>query len=217
MILNSRLAGIGRTSIDINQTLFDESLLPNGENIDQFKVPDSSWASAFLAQRVFRLVNLDAQTKRPVPIDEKLKQSLSKFLSEESSSSLHSDAVSSFPADVKLADKVPVNHYSCEITVRYDDLDGFFHTNQGLYLTYAAECAAGAALGGTLKNFSGDTAFRNIRKMTNLYLAETLPGDRLTVSTWEDTEDPCALNFVIRKDGSTVFRSKFVYFPAVID
>jgi len=101
--------------------------------------------------------------------------------------------------------------------VRYDDVDCYFHTNHGLYLTYAAECAAGAALSGTLKNFSGNTEFRNIRKMTNLYLAETLPGDRLTVSTWEDTEDPCALYFIIRKDGSTVFRSKFIYYPAVND
>jgi len=67
----------------LNQTLFDESMLPTGLNIAQFKVPDSSSAGAFLAQRIFRFVNLDAQTKRPVPIDEELKRSLSKFVSEE--------------------------------------------------------------------------------------------------------------------------------------
>ena len=93
-------------------------------------------------------------------------------------------------------------------------MDWLFHVNQGAYLGYAMECATRASLAGAYPHFSVNVSNWFLRTSTELHSIETFPGDRMTVWTWEDPEDACALYFVIKKDNELVYRCRLVFYTA---
>lgn len=221
MIYDTHPVRIGSTSIDYYQALFDESVLC--EKLPSFAIGDSirgkSASDAFLASSVIRLINLDPETKQPRPIVESYRAEIAQFTELQRSKEDGSLAgFMGFPGEQKIPKSVPVSiksSYTCEIEAQHSELDFYFHVNQGSYVAYALNCAAQAAEAGALKGFAdGDVCFRQVHTITNMYAAESFPGDRLSVTTWMDETDSCVLYFVISKDGRLVYHSKFVYHPA---
>ena len=123
-----------------------------------------------LASRICRLVYVDSVSRRPVAIPRDLQQ-----VSANINSGL-STKLSNF-ITVKQPWSIPDIHFRTKIRVKFDDMDCFFHTNQGYYPTYVLECAAEAISRGFYKFFTGDISFYPVKSFNNWYLAETSAGD----------------------------------------
>jgi len=205
MILDCRPVKVGKTSLDLCHTLFlDQRTDCSKGNSEYIQKTNES----FLASRILRCVCMDPATKRSKAIPDEDKKFLSEAIGME-------DLVDSenFP-QIDLPEDVPCGAYTCEILPRFEDMDWYFHINQGFYLEFCQECAARAAMAGALPHFTTDICFRLLKTATNLFSAETFPTDMLHVSTWEDAKDHNTLYFIVKKGSTLVFRAKFVYFPS---
>jgi acyl-CoA thioesterase FadM len=185
MIFRTRISGVGRSSIDISQTLEDEA---DGTE---------------LASLAFRLVNIDPVTRgSAVPIPDEIRKEGLKLVSPGSGKFPKIDVPTALVKDT----------FSCRIRVRYDDMDMLFHTNQGSYLGYALECAARAAESGFYSLIREDVAFWRARRATGIHLMESHAGDELDVSTWQDAENQLLLHFAISKSGQIAYYAQIEYY-----
>ena len=155
-----------------------------------------------LTSRLCRLVFVDNVLRRPVAIPNDLQQVSANI----KSSAEGLPKLSSF-ITVKQPWTIPENHFQSTIRVKYDDMDCFFHTNQGYYFTYVLECATEATSQGFYKFFTGDISFYPVKSFNNWYLAETSAGDVLDMTTWQDKEHEQRLYFVLSKENKHIFYS----------
>jgi len=185
MLLRSTVGSVGRSSVDLCQTLEDEK--------DGTK----------LASLVFRLVNIDPVVRGVgVPMPENIRRDALRAVT---------PGAEKFPK-VVAPRAVPKDAFSCRIQVRYDDMDLLFHTNQGSYIGFIVECAAQAAEAGYYTEIHEDVAFHRPRWTTGVYLAESHAGDELDVSTWEDAENKMLLNFLVARQGTIVYYAQLEYY-----
>lgn len=110
----------------------------------------------------------------------------------------------------------PVLHFRHKVTVRYDDIDFLFHTNQASYARFAENCAAAATQAGFYKNFKSDICFYFVHKVDIIHMEETYVDDELEVATWQDENDRNLLYFMITKEGKRVCFLKFLYYPSQV-
>lgn len=156
MTMKTWVSGFGRTSIDLCQTI------------------QESATGDLLASGVFRIINVDPKTQSSVPLPDKLRELLLKREV--------SEAGDRFPV-TKPPAAIPIQSFSCQMTVRHDDMDFLFHTTQGAYLGFARECAAQASVAGFYTRLTDDIAFRRASETTGIHFSESFAGDELKVST----------------------------------
>jgi acyl-CoA thioesterase FadM len=184
MVFRNGISGVGRSSIDLWQTLEDEA--------------DGS----VLASMTFRMVNID-------PVRRGSSVALPEDIRKEALRRVSSDG-DKFPK-FSVPDVVPTDAFSSRTRVRYDDMDVRFHTNQGSYLGFALECASRAAESGYYSHIREDVAFRRARRTTGVHLAESHAGDDLNVSTWQDANNQLLLHFAVFKQGHIIYYAQVDY------
>lgn len=180
--------GVGTSSVDNIVTLVEDDESTNGLEP--------------LASCIYRRVNVDPIKHRPTPFPASIAEVFS------------SNVVAGgarFPM-VQLPSRVPEVNYSCRLPVLHDDMDFLFHANTSAYVKYAMECASRAAAAGFYTVLTGDLAFRCIRTMTSLFLDESVAGDVLDVSTWEDERKPLVVHFVIGKRSKPIYSATVEYY-----
>ena len=184
MIFHSSISRVGRTSIDICQTLQDEK------------------DKTLLASLAFRIVNIDPEARgAAVPIPQSVLEEARKRTVAGGAQFPRIDPPSSLPQRV----------FTIQIKVRYDDMDFLFHTNQSSYLEFALECAATAAESGFYSVIHDDIAFYHAKQTTSVNLEESRVGDELTVSTWEDDNNKMLLNFAVNKAEQIIYYARIEF------
>jgi len=185
MAMNTWLGGYGKTSIDLCQSIVESA---TGE---------------LLASGVFRIVNVDPKTQAAAALPDGLRETLSKITL--------GKADKRFPL-VKPPTSIPDKSFSCKVTVRYDDMDFYFHSTQGAYLGFARECAAQASTAGYYTRLKDDIAFHLACETTGVHFGESFAGDQLQVSTWEDSQCPLLLHFTVSKEHCIIYYATVRYF-----
>lgn len=107
---------------------------------------------------------------------------------------------------------VPEKTSKYETRVPWSEVDGYKHTNYLSYIRFCLDAGMDAMTRGELSKFSGDIYTHHVKKMQTLYKGETKAGDVISISTWEDTEDPFKVRFDMKKDGATVFQCSMEFF-----
>ena len=102
----------------------------------------------------------------------------------------------------------PANHFSYSIFVRHSDTDWLYHSNQASYFTYCMDAATEGAKRGHFRLLKGDLLFYPIESMECLYKGESLPGDELKVSVWENSKNPLQLFSQIEKRNKIIWTGK---------
>lgn len=186
MTMRTWSSGFGKTSIDMCQTIQE---LETGD---------------VLASGVFRIVNVDPGTQSAAPLPDRLREMLKTAVS----------AGERFPV-IQPPATIPDRSFSCQVTVRHDDMDFLFHTTQGAYLGFARECAAQASKAGFYSQLRDDIAFHRASETTGVHFSESFAGDELKVSTWEDSSCPLLLHFTVSKDNRVIYYATMQYFDDV--
>lgn len=190
MTFGAGYSAVGTSSVDVFQTMSDAA------------------TRDILATRLCRAVHVDSVTRRSAPMPDGIRDA---FLAELAPETDDGDGRHRFP-ELPFPLAVPHRHHACDVTVRHADLDFLFHANQGAYLGFAFECAAGAAAAGHYTRIRDDVCFYPAKTGSGLHLAETHAGDRLRVYTWEDADDPLLVYFVVRKDDADVYYGKVEFY-----
>jgi len=187
MTMKTWLGGFGKTSIDLCQSI------------------QESATGDLLASGVFRIVNVDPETQSAVALPDKLRETLSK--------TEVAEAGERFPI-IKPPAVIPDRSFSCQMMVRYEDMDFLFHTTQGAYLGFARECAAQASKSGFYSCLNDDIAFHQASETTGIHFAESFAGDEVKVSTWEDSGCPLLLHFTVSKNDRVIYYATVQYSDA---
>ncbi len=81
----------------------------------------------------------------------------------------------------------PSNAFTRDFRVNHSDTDMLYHTNQSVYIKYFMDTAAEAAKLGHFKYVLGDPLGYRSKVIECRYLGESVAGDVLSVSVWENT------------------------------
>ena len=112
--------------------------------------------------------------------------------------------------------QMPEKTFHYPITVVPSDMDMIFHTNQATYVRYALDCATVAALSGFYQKYYQDICFYKVKDVSVLYRGESFTGDKLMVSTWQDSHDLDCIHFQIFKKSKPIFFSSITFYPDVV-
>ena len=189
MIVTMHIGNVGKTSMDLVT-----------------KVEDETNSCSLLVSRIHRVVCVDPVLRKAAPIDEDFR---TRFFA-----SMKGSAPQIYPA-MDVSWRIPNKHFRSSIRVRYDDMDFLFHTNQGLYFTYASECAAQAASSGFYTAIRDDICYYNVKMAYTVHQEESFAGDHLEVVTWEDHDNPLLLYFIITKKNKHIFFAKIEYYDCI--
>uniref|UniRef100_A0A0B6ZJ21 Uncharacterized protein n=1 Tax=Arion vulgaris TaxID=1028688 RepID=A0A0B6ZJ21_9EUPU len=107
--------------------------------------------------------------------------------------------------------RIPDNAFSAKTVVGASDTDHNGHTNQGSYIRFCLDAAELARRAQQLHCLINDICLYPVIKMTTAYRGETLAGDELTTSVWEDNLTPRILHFVIMRGRTLVFVSTITF------
>ena len=102
----------------------------------------------------------------------------------------------------------PANHFSYSIFVRHSDTDWLYHSNQASYFTYCIDAATEGARRGHFRLLKGDLLSYPIESMECLYKGESLPGDELKVSIWENSKNLLQIFSQIEKGNKVIWTGK---------
>lgn len=186
MKYHMQLTGIGKSSIDATQLFIKEE------------------TNTILAQRIFRIVNIDSSTRAAAPIPEEIRINLQEKLSKTP------DYLRLPRFDVPTS--IPERRFVHEVVVRHADLDFFFHANQGSYLLYAFECATRAAAEGFYSRIHEDICYYPAKSASAIHVAEAFAGDVLQIVTWEDISNPMSVSFAIRCKDKDIYYAKVEFY-----
>ena len=102
----------------------------------------------------------------------------------------------------------PANHFGYSIFVRHSDTDGLYHSNQASYFTYCMDAVTEGAKRGHFRLLKDDLLSYPIESMECLYKGESLPGDELKVSVWENSENLLQIFSRIEKGNKVIWTGK---------
>ena len=112
------------------------------------------------------------------------------------------------PEIMKDVQPKPPSHFSYSIFVRHSDTDNLYHSNQASYFQFCMDAATEGAKQGHFRLLKGDLLSYPIESMECLYKGESLPGDELKVSVWENSENPWQLYSQIEKENKVIWTGK---------
>lgn len=153
-----------------------------------------------LATRTWLAVRVDLATKKPRPIPNEYREKYAKV------------AMASPPQLVKAPGVIQERAFTCSITVRLCDTDLYGHATQGSYVLFAIECAERAKRARFYRTVREELSL--VSRLGILFVSETLVGDELAVTTWDDGEvNPLCTRFVMKKvkNGSVVCHVEMEY------
>jgi len=109
----------------------------------------------------------------------------------------------------------PARCFTCSVVVRTDETDLFQHTTQASYTLYLVECALQASMA---KFYRIVNEFSLLHRAKLRFAHETYAGDELTITTWEDDDNPLIIRvFITRvKDGRDSCYSEMEYYPSTM-
>ena len=102
----------------------------------------------------------------------------------------------------------PLNYFIYSIFVRHNDTDALYHSNQASYFTYCLDAATEGAKQGHFQLLKGDLLSYPIESMECLYKGESLPGDELKVSVWENSDNLLEIFSQIEKGNKVIWTGK---------
>ncbi|XP_077993122.1 uncharacterized protein LOC144447089 [Glandiceps talaboti] len=142
------------------------------------------------------MVEFDLQTRKSTPFLENAVEKSKPFLSGQAPKFMN-------PLNYKPSS----NAYHYSFVVPPSDLDILLHVNNTNYLKYCMDCATFAARDRAYSIFIEDIQHYHVHTISMLYINESRLGDRLEVISWEDTDKPYILYFVIMKGVQEIFHS----------
>ena len=91
-------------------------------------------------------------------------------------------------------------YYRSIAKVSHSDIDFNQHLNASVYVRYCMDCAIDASNAGFLKYAfqNQETYLRKVANVKLLYLAESVPGDQLSVCVWNHPNDKDVVKFLIQ-------------------
>ena len=92
--------------------------------------------------------------------------------------------------------------------VRHSDTDSLYHSNQASYFLYCMDAATEGAKLGHFRLLKGDLLSYMIELLECVYRGESLPGDELNVSVWENEFNPSELFSQIETEGKVIWIGK---------
>ncbi|XP_077972390.1 uncharacterized protein LOC144427293 [Styela clava] len=154
-------------------------------------------------------VNINPETRRPLRFNNYLKNYFSpKNLS--SANMQFQKLPPSCMSEYKMPDSVLFHSLPTQITVRYVDRNG--HTNQSAYGDICYNCLADAISKKVFFLFGSIFDYK-IRRMSFLYLKESLLGDKVEAIVWQDESHNWKFKFHIKKDGIVLCQAEFMFYP----
>ncbi|XP_077993123.1 uncharacterized protein LOC144447090 [Glandiceps talaboti] len=142
------------------------------------------------------MVGFDLQTRKATPLLEDAVEKSKPFLSGQAPNFMN-----------PLNCKPSLNAYRYSFVVPPSDLDFLLHVNNANFLKYCMDCATFAARDRAYSIFTEDIQHYHVHTISMLYINESRWGDRLEVISWEDTDKPYILYFVIMKGVQEIFHS----------
>ncbi|XP_070544373.1 uncharacterized protein [Ptychodera flava] len=111
----------------------------------------------------------------------------------------------------KLGD-TPSKIFQHKIQPSSSDIDENNHITYTAYIKYIEECALTAAENNAYPSFTNDLTRYKIKTMGILHITEALADDVITIETWEDENNRCKVNFVMKKnDKEEICHCSFEY------
>ena len=107
---------------------------------------------------------------------------------------------------------VPDDAYEYQVKVPWCDVDGYKHVNYLAYIRYCLDAAMDAIVNDHFTHFGGDIFGHHVRKMEVLFIKESLGGDIINVSVWQDDKDANTLYFSMKRNDK-LFQCKMEFFP----
>ena len=101
-----------------------------------------------------------------------------------------------------------------ELRVRWNDTDGYKHTNYLSYIKFCFDAAQDAVVSGKYSGFAGDILRYGVKEVEMVYKAETLANEVLTIVSWQDDANPYKIHFSVHKvDGKVAYQSRMEFYP----
>ena len=113
--------------------------------------------------------------------------------------------------------EVPEGTHKLKTTVTWSDIDGYKHTNYVVYIRFCYDAAMDAIHHGYLSGFHDDIAQYLTKRMRALYKGESNAGQELTVSCWENSEDPYILHFDISREEESIFQCTLEFYEPLTE
>ncbi|BFZ22611.1 hypothetical protein BsWGS_25650 [Bradybaena similaris] len=107
--------------------------------------------------------------------------------------------------------RIPEHAFSAKTVVGASDTDHIGHTNQASYIRFCLDAAELARRARVLHRLTHDICLYPIVKMSTAYTGETLAGQELSTSVWEDELSPSILHFVIKREDTVAFVSSITF------
>ena len=108
--------------------------------------------------------------------------------------------------------ELPESFYTWGTVMNHCDADFHYHVNSAVVTRLCVEAAVSACADGFYKAISGDFLQYDVTECEVLYRAEMFPNDVISVATWQDTEDPSVIYFLIanRTSGTVANKCRYV-------
>jgi acyl-CoA thioesterase FadM len=155
-----------------------------------------------------KIVRVNIETRRPIPISPEYKEYLQKV--RQSPFNLGSLNPLSKPEGL-----IPVKR-----TVVWSNMDLYRHTNQAVYIQYCMDAIMDASKRPEYSSqLPKDIAAVKMRTMHMLYLGETVPGDALDIYVWTEPDNKTlVIKCIVEKRGKPVFhfRASFANKPNMV-
>lgn len=181
--LNIKIVGgaIGNTSLNSITTIYSDL-----ENIE-------------LVQNTNRVVSIDKNTRRPLPLPDWWKEKYTK------TAKAH-DALKMTKFEIPTGNTGFYQH-----KVAWSETDLNEHTNWGAYFKYCVNAAHHCAKKGSLKHFHKNVT-NGVRLVHCYFYGESLEDDLLDIYCWEDPHDTKKLYFDIHRGQNSINQCVFHFF-----
>ena len=122
------------------------------------------------------------------------------------------EVVANKPSKFPSIEEVP-HTFSYEVMAAPTDEDENLHIARSVYLRYCVDCGMKAMETGFYSGIEGNFDSYKVKHLIVLYKGESLPGQRVTVNTWQDKEDKLKIYFRIRRDNEILIDTIMEFYP----
>ena len=184
MMLSTRLAKIGKTSLDFISYIHDKS------------------DNEYLASLRFKYVLVSRETRKAAAVPSAFKNAFEQY------------TPSNLGVDNVVFPKRPQNAQSIYHKLRPSNIDHNGHLNNAYYLILCYDCATVVSVNQKVfRKFDGDICYYNTKQLIAQYMGESrLVDGEVVVYCWQDDKQDYVLHFNIEKAQKVIFQSSIVFY-----
>lgn len=156
----------------------------------------------FLAKHTTQYVIVDKDSRKPVLIPDWWRRKYEKYFDSKQNLVF---------APLELP-KANTTAFRYNMKPTWSDTDQYSHVNYRAYPRFCFDAAMEAVKMRLFKGFDGDILNYRVKTIESTYKGECVAGDQITVVSWQNSEYPLILYFIIEKDGKFIYQSTVEFY-----